>query len=179
MEVHETTKENQHGFRSWFSPRRMKHWREYLTGYLMIAPAAILIGLFGIFPVGFALFVSMYKWRLKRGDVIGLTNYTNALGNLAYFLVFALGIGALVFAFFQFRKIYRTLSEKPLRFWLLNIPAILSGAAVISFVRWTVILLPNILDIANYITGVEKTRELFMQLLVMRSICPKCLKRGL
>jgi multiple sugar transport system permease protein len=165
VEIHDTRGKNAGGLRSWLSPKALKNWREYLTGYLMVAPAAILVGLFGIFPVGFALFVSMYKWRLKRGDMIGLTNYTNILGNLAYFLIFALGIGALVFAFFQFRKIYKQNEGKHGRFWLLNIPGLLLAAATLSFIRWTVILLPNILDIANKITGVEKTRELFMQLL--------------
>ncbi|MBS1250266.1 MAG: hypothetical protein MAG431_01859 [Chloroflexi bacterium] len=45
--------------------------REYFTAYLMIAPATILVFLFGIFPVGFALFVSLHKWRIKRGDFKG------------------------------------------------------------------------------------------------------------
>jgi ABC-type sugar transport system permease subunit len=151
--------------RTWFTARRIRVWREYLTAYLMIAPSVILIFIFGIFPVGFALFVSLHRWRLKRGDIIGLDNYTNAIGILAYLLVFALGIGILIFAFLQFRKIYLGLSQKPLRFWLLNIPGILLAAASLSFVRWTVVLLPNILDIANKIPGAEKTRQLFMQLL--------------
>ena len=47
----------------------------------------------------------------------------------------------------------------------LTLPGILLAAAVLSFVRWTVILLPHILDIANKITGVEKTRELFIRLI--------------
>ncbi|MGD8404736.1 MAG: ABC transporter permease subunit [Anaerolineales bacterium] len=150
---------------SWLSPQRLRAWREYLTAYLMIAPATSLIFIFGIFPVGFALFVSLYKWRLKRGDFIGLANYTSAVGSLAYLLVFALGVGFLLLAFFQLRQVYRLLVNQRLRFSLLNIPGILIGAAFLSFIRWTVVLLPNLLDIANKITGVEKTRELFMQLL--------------
>lgn len=150
---------------SWISARKLRTWREYLTGYLMVAPASILIFIFGIFPVGFALFVSLHKWRLKRGNIIGLDNYIGAIGNLIYLLVFALGIGALVWAFIQFKKIYQTQEGKHLRFWLLNVPGVLVAAATLSFVRWTVILLPNILDIANKITGAEKTHQLFMQLL--------------
>ena len=68
----------------WLTARRLRVWRENLTAYLMIAPATILIFVFGIFPVGFAVFVSLHKWRLKRGDIIGLTNYTSAIGSLAY-----------------------------------------------------------------------------------------------
>ena len=154
-----------HSLRNWLSPRRLRAWREYLTAYLMIAPATFLIFIFGIFPVGFALFVSLYKWRLKRGDFIGLANYTTAVGSLAYLLGFALGIGLLVLAFFQLRRVYQALEGQRLRFWLLNLPGILIAAASLSFIRWTVVLLPNLLDIANKITGAEKTRELFLQLL--------------
>jgi multiple sugar transport system permease protein len=131
----------------------------------MIAPATILIFIFGIFPVGFALFVSLYKWRLKRGDFIGLSNYTDAVGPLAYLLVFALGVGFLLLAFFQLRRVYKAFEGQRLRFSVLNVPGILIAAAFLSFIRWTVVLLPNLLDIANKITGLEKTRELFIQLL--------------
>lgn len=148
-----------------FTPRRWRKWREYLTGYLMIAPSVTLIFIFGIFPVGFALFVSLHKWRLKRGDIIGMVNYTHAIGPLAYLLVFALGVGLLVWALFRLRGIYKDFKGGSLRFWLLNLPGILLASVGLSFINWVVVLLPNILDIADKIRGVDKTRELFMQLL--------------
>lgn len=63
------------------SVRRGRHMREYLTGYLMISPAMVLIFTFGIFPVGFALYVSLHKWRLKKGDFLGLNNYVGGVDN--------------------------------------------------------------------------------------------------
>ncbi len=152
-------------FWTWMTPRRLRNWREYLTGYLMIAPSVILIFIFGIFPVGFALYVSLHKWRLKRDEIIGLDNYVNAIGGLAYLMFFALGIIILVWSYLQIRKAYRKNSSHSFLFFLLNIPAILLAAVVLSFTRWIVVLLPHILDIANKITGVQKTRALFMQLL--------------
>lgn len=149
----------------WLTPRRLRHWREYLTGYLMIAPATFLIFLFGIFPVGFALFVSLHKWRLKRGGFVGLKNYVTAVGDLAYLGTFILALAAIVFFFLQMRNTFRKLSSHQTRFWILNLPALVQGAAILAFIRWTVVLLPNVLDIADKIRGVEKTRELFMQLL--------------
>ncbi|MEZ4770188.1 MAG: hypothetical protein R2844_17400 [Caldilineales bacterium] len=131
----------------------------------MIAPAVLLIFTFGIFPVGFALFVSLHKWRLKRGDIIGMENYTNAIGPVAYLLAFGLGVGLLVFAFVRLLKMYRSFEGERLRFWVLTVPGILLAGVALSFIRWTVVLLPNVLDIADKIRGVEKTRELFMQLL--------------
>ena len=158
------------------SRKRLRAWREYATGYLMIAPSVILIFIFGIFPVGFALYVSMQKWRLKRGDFLGLSNYTAAIGNLAYFMVFVIGIGALVLAFIQFQKIHKDMKVKPGLFWLLNLPGLLIAAFTLSFIRWTIILLPNILDIAGKITGVEKTRQLFVQLLHEAATVPDVLQ---
>ena len=141
----------------WLTPRRLRKWREYLTGYLMIAPAVTLIFIFGIFPVGFALFVSLHKWRLKRGDIIGMANYTDAIGPLAYLLVFGLGVGFLVWALFRLRRIYKDFEGGSLHFWLLNLPGILLAGVGLSFINWTVVLLPNILDIADKIRGVDKT----------------------
>jgi len=161
----ESNQPEKHGLHGWLTPRRLKTWRQYFTAYLMIAPATLLIFVFGIFPVGFALFVSLHKWRLKRGDIIGLTNYTNAIGPLTYLIVFAIGIGLLVYAFSRFRNTYRDFEGRLPRFWLLNLPGALLAGTALSFVNWTVVLLPNILDIADKIRGVEKTRELFMQLL--------------
>ncbi|MBN2258750.1 MAG: sugar ABC transporter permease, partial [Anaerolineaceae bacterium] len=106
-----------------------------------------------------------HKWRLKRDVIIGLDNYVNAIGGLAYLMFFALGIGLLVLAFIQFRKAFRKRPGNPWQSYLLNIPGIILAGATLSFVRWTVALLPHILDIANKITGVEKTRLLFIQLL--------------
>ena len=85
-----------------FTGRRGRNLREYLTAYLMIAPSVILIFLFGIFPVGFALYVSLHKWRIKRGDFIGVENYFKAVGDLTYVAMFALGVGALFGAYFLF-----------------------------------------------------------------------------
>jgi multiple sugar transport system permease protein len=149
----------------WLTARRLRVWRENLTAYLMIAPATILIFVFGIFPVGFAVFVSMHKWRLKRGDVIGIANYTSAIGPLAYLLVFALGLGLLVLGVIKLWRIHRDFEGRSFRFWFLNLPGILLASVGLSFINWTIVLLPNILDIADKIRGVERTRELFLQLL--------------
>jgi multiple sugar transport system permease protein len=131
----------------------------------MIFPAALLVFVFGIFPVGFALYVSMHKWRLKRGDFIGIDNYVRAVDNLIYVLLFAIAVGALIGAFLTLRKLKRDFEEWGESPWLLIIPAIAHCAAILAFLRWTVLLLPQVLDIANIIVGLEKTRALFFALL--------------
>jgi multiple sugar transport system permease protein len=61
---------------------------EWLTGYLFILPATVLIAIFGLFPIGYALYMSVFRWRIRQGAFIGLENYADVLGN---------GWGALAF----------------------------------------------------------------------------------
>jgi multiple sugar transport system permease protein len=148
-----------------FSGRRGRRLREYLTAYAMISPAALLIFIFGIFPVGFALYVSLHKWRLKRGDFIGLENYVRAIDNLIYVILFAIAIGAFVGAYFLLKRIKRDFDAWGATHWILILPAAVHAATILTFIRWTVLLLPQVLDIANIIVGLEKTRAIFFELL--------------
>jgi len=151
---------------NFLSGRQIRKIREYITAYLMIAPATLLIFLFGIFPVGFALYVSLHKWRIKQGNFLGLTHYRKALGNLAHVLLFGLTAAALLGGYLLVRRIVKNVKEEGGRKdWLLLFPGALFSATVLAFVRWTILLLPEILAIADKIWGKEKTRELFARLL--------------
>ena len=75
--------------------RRGRLLIENVTAYLFLAPAGLLILLFGIFPVAFAFFVSLHRWRRFPDEYVGLANYEKALGNLGYILFFWLAIIAL------------------------------------------------------------------------------------
>jgi len=145
--------------------RRGKNLREYLAAYLFIFPAVFLIFMFGIFPVGFALFVSMHKWRLKRGDFIGIENFISAVDDLAYVTMFALGIGAIVAAYMLIRAVRARAAEYDEKPWLMAIPGSFYAAALLAFIYWVFVQLPEVLDIANKIVGLEKTREMFLNLL--------------
>jgi multiple sugar transport system permease protein len=148
-----------------FGGRRARHLREYLTAYAFIAPALILIFTFGIFPVGFALYVSLHKWLIVRGEFRGLSNYVNAIGSFAYIGVFALGVGGLVGAIIVLRKVYRQSREGHSNPWPLAIPSALYAATILASFRWVYLELPEFLDIATKMRGLERTRELFLRLL--------------
>jgi len=150
---------------TWLTPRRLRAWREYLTAYLMIAPATLLILIFGIFPVGFALFTSLHKWQLIQGPYRGLGNYLSAIGNLTYVVLFVLGVGALIGAWFMLRRIMTDSSERDHRPWIFALPGLGFAAAIAVWFRWAFLQLPEVLGIANKIRGVERTRELFLGLL--------------
>ena len=151
--------------KKFFTKRRKRKLREYFTAYAFIAPSVILIFIFGIFPVGFALYVSMHKWRLKQGDYLGITNYVKAVDNLAYVAGFVLGVGALIGVVFLIKKILAQLKEKKENPWFLSLPGLLFTGSIFAFFRYCVIQLPEILGIADKIRGVEKTQALFIQML--------------
>jgi multiple sugar transport system permease protein len=153
------------GIKSVFTPRKLRNLRESLTGYLFIAPAVSLIFIFGIFPVGFALYVSLHKWRIKRTDYIGLTNYTKAVGNLTYVALFFIALGALVAVYFLLRKIIRKARESGENPWLLILPGLVHASVFAALLRYLWFQLPTFLAIGDKIVGQEKTRELFNRLL--------------
>lgn len=84
-----------------FSQRRL---REILTAYAFLAPATIAIFIFGIFPLGYAFYMSLYEWRLRQGDFIGLENYTEALGDSWNLLFVVGGIVLLIVAWMVWDK---------------------------------------------------------------------------
>ncbi len=67
-----------------FNTRRGRVLRENLTAYLFLSPALFIVFTFGIFPILFAGYVSLYKWRIKQNEWRGLDNYINAMGDPAY-----------------------------------------------------------------------------------------------
>ena len=148
-----------------FSGRKGRHVREYITAYLFIAPATILIFIFGIFPVGFALYVSLHKWRIKRTNIIGLDNYVNAIGSLAYVLVFFLGLGALIGIYFLLKRVIKMVRENDERPWICILPGAVHAAAVFALINWVFHLLPEVLDIADKLRGLDKTQAVFLGLL--------------
>ena len=150
---------------NYFTARRRRIWREYLTAYALITPAMLLIFVFGLFPVVFALYVSVHKWLIIRGEFRGLTNYVGNVSNFAYIVLFALGVGALVGTTILARRVHRRSKEDPSSPWLFLIPTALYAATSIAFVRWFFLQLPEFLDIAKKMRGLERTRELFIRLL--------------
>jgi multiple sugar transport system permease protein len=79
--------------------RKTSRRPDNLTGYLFITPALLLIAIFGIFPVFFTAYVSVFKWRIKRGAFLGLANYRSLFGSPLYLLLVIVSITGIVLAF--------------------------------------------------------------------------------
>ena len=67
-------------------------YSEQINGYLFILPAFLIIGLFGIFPVFFGMYMSVHKWKVFKGRFLGFENYQKILGDISSFWVFIFGL---------------------------------------------------------------------------------------
>lgn len=142
-----------------FETRRGRLLLENLTGYLFITPASLILFVFGIFPVAFAFFVSLHRWRRTPDAFRGLDQYISALGDFAYVLFFWLAIGTIIVGVLRLRTLLRQGN-----LWALTavIPGAALTAAVGAFINWFFILLPLILDIPARLRGRQITQEAFV-----------------
>lgn len=144
--------------------RRGRLFKENLTAYLFLAPAGILILLFGLFPVAFAFFVSLHRWRRFPDSYIGLANYEKALGNLGYILFFWLALLVLAVGLRVIRQLSKSLRRFELKRQVIPLLAgIVCGYAVLLAVDWFFKLIPVIMLIPRQVRGQNVSLELFME----------------
>lgn len=65
--------------------RSARQRSEAALAWLLLAPSAIVLGLFGFYPLLFALNLSLRDWRITAGPFVGLQNYAVALFESAEF----------------------------------------------------------------------------------------------
>ena len=71
----------------------MKTTESHLA-WALLAPALTVLGVFGVFPIGYALFVSLHRWRLKKGDFVAFDHYRRALGEIEFVGLILLAVAA-------------------------------------------------------------------------------------
>jgi len=71
---------------------------------LFVAPAFLIIGVFGLFPIGYSIYMSTFQWRVRKGDFIGIENYKKIIGDWSGLLLFLMGIGILILAYVLWHK---------------------------------------------------------------------------
>lgn len=82
---------------SFFESRRGRKLRENITAYLFLAPGLSIIFLFGIFPIFYAGYVSLFQWRIRQGEYRGLANFVGAMGDVAYIALALFSIGLIIY----------------------------------------------------------------------------------
>jgi multiple sugar transport system permease protein len=158
-----------------FSTQRGRVLTENLTAYLFLLPAGVIVFLFGLFPVAFALLVSLYRWRRFPGDYQGLANYTRALDHFAYVLFFWLALTAIVAAVMMLRSLLQVPERKAL---LALLPGLANGLAGLLFLRWVALLLPIIINIPQTLRGQDQVRGLFIDQLFKTFQLPQAADAG-
>ncbi len=95
------------------SSRRGMKWirrQEQITGLLYVLPAFIIIFLFGLFPIGYSFYMSMYNWRVVKGNFVGLEHYADIIGDAWGLLLFLAGVGLLILAYWVWNKAFKSSS---------------------------------------------------------------------
>jgi len=130
--------------KSMFSPRFLRRAREVGLGYVLLAPAILLLLVFELYPVLFGFYISMCDWKLSCVNFLWFDNYIKAFNDPAMWhslLVTAtysiisvpiqLGL-ALVMAYLLFQKI-RGLTIFRMLYFLPYITTTVASAAVWVF----------------------------------------------
>ena len=112
--------EKREGF---FSGKKGRGRREALTAYTFLLPSFIVLLVFNIFPVFYALYVSLHKWFIKQGAFVGIDNYLRLLGEPLDILMFIAGAGSIIAAWFVWRSVRPEQSNTS---WVLRL-----GAAIL------------------------------------------------
>ncbi len=107
------------------------NFSEKITGYLFILPAVLIISLFGIFPVFFAMYMSLHKWKVFKGRFLGLENYQRILGDISAFWLFILGLLLLIVSYWIWSE-YKNKFSKKLYLLFLCVGILLLGVFLIN-----------------------------------------------
>jgi ABC-type sugar transport system permease subunit len=94
-------------------PSRGLQWlnkQEQVTGFLYILPAFIIIFLFGLFPIGYSFYMSLFNWRVRKGSFVGLGHYIDIFGDIWGLLMFLAGVGLLALAYWFWTKAFKSMS---------------------------------------------------------------------
>lgn len=98
------------------------HVSDNITGWLFVSPAVFLIFIFGLFPIGYAFYMSLHNWRIRQGDFLcdfeagdlfGIvrscfTHYENAvLGDWGGAAQFFGGLALIIVAYIAWTRLFK------------------------------------------------------------------------
>lgn len=68
----------------WLERRRSPRWGEWAPALVLTAPVLAVLGVFGIFPLVYAGYLSLFDLQRGAGAFLGAANYARALGDEAF-----------------------------------------------------------------------------------------------
>jgi len=93
------------------SALKKQAFRDEITGILFTLPALLIILIFGIFPIGYSIYMSLFNWQVTKGPFIGDKNYLLIFGSWTNLLVLLAGLALFVAGFYVWRRAFQTLSN--------------------------------------------------------------------
>ncbi|MBI3947516.1 MAG: sugar ABC transporter permease [Armatimonadetes bacterium] len=115
--------------------------RDHATAYLLLLPTLLLVGVFHLFAIFYAFYISLHKWSILKESYLGLANYAAlitdpefrqalvvtvwyVIGTVPVGLAIALGVAVTLFRPIRARGFFRTL------FFLPYVTSLVAAAAV-------------------------------------------------
>ena len=109
-----------------------------INGYIFILPAVLVIGLFGIFPVFFGMYMSFHKWKVFKGRFLGFENYQKILGDISSFWLFVLGLLIMIFSYWFWSE-YKNKFQNKFIVFLFSIISLLISLIIINY-SWSAMM---------------------------------------
>ncbi len=127
---------------------------DWLTAYLFILPATLLIAVFGLFPIGYSVYMSLYNWRIRQGDFVGLRNYEATLGDWWGALAFFGGIVLIIVAHWLWTDAFKGDRARAPQAARIVGALVLLGAGVFMALGWRLMM-----DAGSkvYLKGLQRT----------------------
>lgn len=85
--------------------------KEQISAYLFVLPAFIVILVFGLFPIGYSFYMSLFNWRVTKGSFVGDKNYLLIFGSWTNLLITIVGILLIIGAFWLWSNAFKSLKK--------------------------------------------------------------------
>ncbi len=118
-----------------------------INGYIFILPAFLIIGIFGIFPVFFGMYMSVHKWKVFKGRFLGFENYQKILGDISSFCLFILGLLILIFSYWFWSE-YKNKFKNKFYVFLLSLVFLIISLILINY-SWSIMMSTGDEDFLN------------------------------
>ena len=118
-----------------------------INGYIFILPAFLIIGIFGIFPVFFGMYMSVHKWKVFKGRFLGFENYQKILGDISSFWLFILGLLILIFSYWFWSE-YKNRFKNKFYVFLLSLVFLIISLILINY-SWSIMMSTGDEDFLN------------------------------
>ena len=118
-----------------------------INGYIFILPAFLIIGLFGIFPVFFGMYMSVHKWKVFKGRFLGFENYQKILGDISSFWIFIFGLLLMIFSYWFWSE-YKNKFKNKFYVFLLSLVFLIISLILINY-SWSIMMSTGDEDFLN------------------------------